>query len=304
MLWVVVEGPLYVGHLPYMLDTSPVWGCLPICLNPYSLVGFPVHLYVLAISACVMGNIPLMLGIWGCSPICWGFGRHQQHWVSICFILYLLVVHYVSHIYHGYDHYSSGYSGVFWAVIYFISDCGSFLMGLLATLGQGEVVLPPPLMLRGSGGVIGLASVPRQQTPSLMPLLVYANYAMGSSQIGFFFRFEPPTILYIICLVSILVSALYFQVPSWMPYSPRGAQPLGFAPLQPFGVYPWQAYVQHGDGDQSMPGLYRVAAPSATLSRGTFLVLSLLFPAIPSIWWGIQPWGLGRESPDPSAFPT
>ena len=65
-------------------------------------------------------------------------------------------------------------------------------------------------------------------------------------------------------LVSILVSAFYFQVPSWMPYSPMGAQPLGFAPLQPFGVYSWQAYVQPGDGHWSMPGMHRVAAPSAT----------------------------------------
>ena len=46
-----------------------------------------------------------------------------------------------------------------------------------------------------------------------------------------------------------------------------GAQPLGFAPLQPFGVYPWQAYVQPGDGHWSTPGMHRVAAPSATLGR-------------------------------------
>ena len=34
------------------------------------------------------------------------------------------------------------------------------LTALPATLGQYEVVLPPPLMPRGSGGVIGLPSVP------------------------------------------------------------------------------------------------------------------------------------------------
>ena len=86
------------------------------------------------------------------------------------------------------------------------------LTGLPATLGQHEVVPPPPLMLRGSGGVIGLASVSQQQPTSLMPLLAYANYAMGSPQVGFFSRVDPPAILYIICLVSILVSAFYFQV--------------------------------------------------------------------------------------------
>ena len=42
----------------------------------------------------------------------------------------------------------------------------SSLMGLPATLGQCEVVLPPLLMPRGSGGVIGLASMPQQQPQS------------------------------------------------------------------------------------------------------------------------------------------
>ena len=43
-----------------------------------------------------------------------------------------------------------------------------------------------------SGGVLGHASVPQQQPPSLMPHQTYANYAMGSPQVGFFFRVEPP----------------------------------------------------------------------------------------------------------------
>ena len=40
-------------------------------------------------------------------------------------------------------------------------------------------------------------SVPQLQTPSSMPPLAYANYAMGSPQVGFFFRVEPP----IICIL-------------------------------------------------------------------------------------------------------
>ena len=83
------------------------------------------------------------------------------------------------------------------------------LIGFTVSLDQHGVVPQPPLMLRGSGGVIGSVSVPQQQTPSLMPI-AYAKYAMGSPQIGFFFRVEPPTILYLICLVSILVSTFYF----------------------------------------------------------------------------------------------
>ena len=130
------------------------------------------------------------------------------------------------------------------------------LMGLPTMLGQHDVVLLPPLTPRCSGGVLGLASVPQQQPPSSMPLQAYANYAMGSPQVGFFFRVEPPTVLYIIFLVSILVSAFYFQVPCWMSYSPLGAQPLGFAPLQPLGVYLWQAYVQPGDGHWPTPSMH------------------------------------------------
>ena len=123
--------------------------------------------------------------------------------------------------------------------------------------------------------------MPQQQPPSSMPFQAYTNYAMGSPQVGFFFRVEPSTVLYIICLVSVLVSAFYFQEPCWMLYSPFGAQLLGFAPLQSLGVYLWQTYVQPGDGHWPTPGMHRVAAPSTTLSRGSLLLLSLLFPSHP-----------------------
>ena len=66
-----------------------------------------------------------------------------------------------------------------------------------------------------------------------------------------------------------------------MPYSPMGAQPLGFGPLQPSGVYLWQAYVQPGDGHPSTTGMHIVAAPSATLGRGSLLLLIQLFPNHP-----------------------
>ena len=57
-------------------------------------------------------------------------------------------------------------------------------------------------------------------------------------------------------------SGVCFQVPCWIPYSPIGAQLLGFAPLQPYGAYPWQAYVQPGDCHWPTPGMHRAAAPS------------------------------------------
>ena len=83
-----------------------------------------------------------------------------------------------------------------------------------------------------------------------------------------------------------------------------GAQPLGFAPLQPLGVYPWQAYVQTGDGHWPTPDMHRVAAPSTTLSRGSLMLLSLLFPSHPIYIVGHEALAIGGESPDPSAFPT
>ena len=78
---------------------------------------------------------------------------------------------------------SSGQSSVF------ISDSGSFpdRISRYAWISV-EWFNHHPLMLRGSGGVLGSVSVPQQQTPYLMPLLPYANYVMGSPQVGFFFQ--------------------------------------------------------------------------------------------------------------------
>ena len=45
------------------------------------------------------------------------------------------------------------------------------LTGFPVSLDQHGVVPPPPLMLRGSGGVLGPVSVPQQQPPSSMPPL-------------------------------------------------------------------------------------------------------------------------------------
>ena len=100
-----------------------------------------------------------------------------------------------------------------------------------------------------------------------MPLQAYANYAMGSPQLGFSFRVECPTILYIICLVSVLVSAFYFQVPFLMPYSPLGST-IGICTIATLWYLLWQSYVQPGDGHWPTPGMHRVTAPSTTLSRG------------------------------------
>ena len=62
------------------------------------------------------------------------------------------------------------------------------MIGLLATLGQHDVVLPPPLTPRCPGGDFCLATVSHQQPISTLPPQAYAKYAMGSPQVGFFFQ--------------------------------------------------------------------------------------------------------------------
>ena len=88
-----------------------------------------------------------------------------------------------------------------------------------------------------------------------------------------------------------------------MPYSPMGAQPTGFAPLQPFTHGRHMCNPSHGHW--SMPGMHRVAAPSGTLSRGEPSATQSAVPQPSHLYMvGIQPWGLSRESPGPSALPT
>ena len=57
-------------------------------------------------------------------------------------------------------------------------------------------VLEVPDFIQHSGVVVGLATVPQQQSPSLMSLQAYPNFAMGPPQVGCSFRVQPPTVLY------------------------------------------------------------------------------------------------------------
>ena len=109
----------------------------------------------------------------------------------------LFVVHYVSHFYYGSDYYYSSYSGIFWPVFSVISDSGSFPDRVSSKLGSAWYGSTTTLDAKRLWGVLGSVSVPQQQPPSSMPPLAYANYAMGSPQVGFFFRVEPS----IICIL-------------------------------------------------------------------------------------------------------
>ena len=250
---------------------SSVW-TPHMCLDAFPCVQHP-HTFICSpcMSVCSRGycmhyggNIPYVGG-WGASAHLSGFwylSVHplDVHYASSCTFL---VVYHVSSLYFlllllttpPVTVVSSGMSSLS------LVTMAPSSVGLPTILGQHGVVLLPPMTPRGSGGVLGHASVLQQQPPSSIPLQACANYAMVSQQVSLFFRVEPSaTVLYIICLVSVLMSAFYFQVPCWMPCPPLGAEPLGFAPLQPLGVYPWQAYVQSGDGHKPTPGMHRVAA--------------------------------------------
>ena len=84
--------PLHAGHLP------PDGGCLPICLTPTHWLDSLCICMFKGISACDMGNTPLMLGVWGHSPYIGGLGASASllsfgvwqyiHWVSV--LLYLV----------------------------------------------------------------------------------------------------------------------------------------------------------------------------------------------------------------------
>ena len=100
-------------------------------------------------------------------------------------------------------------TGLFWTVISGISDSGSFPDRVSSKLGSAWHGSTTTLDAKRLWRCSWLSSVPQQQTPSSVPPLAYANYAMGSPQVGFFFRVESPTILYLIyvwcpfwCLLS------------------------------------------------------------------------------------------------------
>ena len=152
---------------PYMLDTShtywtplPIWRMPPhMSYSPHSLVGFPVYQYV-------WGYLHVT---WGIFPLCWGFGGVAPYvgvWghlhicqalvpgstsigCPLCFSLYL----FCSSLCLSYLPVAMTTTPLVMVVSSGLSCISSVtmapsLMGLPATLGQCEVVLPPALTLR------------------------------------------------------------------------------------------------------------------------------------------------------------
>ena len=209
------------GQSSFCLDSPHVFGCLPVCPTPSHSYMLPcMSVYSRGNCICYRGYSPYVGGS-GASAHLSGFWCLSVHPLDVHYALSctFLVVHYVS--------VSTSTTITTIPPVTVVSSGMSSpplvtmapsSMGLPTMLGQHDVVLQPPLTPRGFGGVFGHASVPQQQPPSSVPLQACANYAMGSPQVGFFFGVEPPTVLYIISLVS----AFYFQVQCWVSYPPLG----------------------------------------------------------------------------------
>ena len=68
----------------FCLDNPHVFGCLPMCPTPPTQLCAPLHVYVLGVIACTMGETSHMLEAEGLKNICQAFGVCQFiHWMSI-----------------------------------------------------------------------------------------------------------------------------------------------------------------------------------------------------------------------------
>ena len=83
-------------------------------------------------------------------------------------------------------------------------------------------------------GVVGLATVPQQQSQSQIPLQAYA---IGPLQVSFCFRVESPSDFCICVDVCYDIYFSTFRCHGGCHIHPVGDQPLRFAVLQAFGAY-------------------------------------------------------------------
>ena len=114
---------------------------------------------------------------------------------------------------------------------------------------------------------------------------------MGPPWVGFFFRVEPPTILYFMFGVCFLLSGAMLDA-----IFTYGGSPIGVCTIAALWSFPCHAYVQHGDGHQSTPGMHRMAAPSTLLS---LMLLNQLFPSHPNYMVGHTALGAWQSHPIP-----
>ena len=139
------------------------------------------------------GHFPSVEGF-GVFPPSGGFGGHQHLRCPYAHSCTFFVVHYVSCFNYGSDYYSSGNGGIFWLVFSVISDSGSFPDRVSSKLGSAwhgsTTTFDAERLWRCSWHSV---SVLQQQPPSSVPPLAYANYDMGSPQVGFFSELSLPS---------------------------------------------------------------------------------------------------------------
>ena len=95
ILWGVVRGSLMcqdTSHTPPLCG-----GASPSVAPPTFSIWLSCALVCFGDICMSCGHFSLLLGIWGCFPISWGFWRHISTMLSICSFLYIFVVHYVSY---------------------------------------------------------------------------------------------------------------------------------------------------------------------------------------------------------------
>ena len=261
-----VHMPLYLWMPPYIcMPPYPLYICMFSLCSPYVIVTWEASVHLICLG--IFWEI-LVFQCWSVHPFAtqfitvMPFASHHcgllLYWTGYLWVsamLHVLVPFFVVFIISQTSNTTamtttppvtvvSSNTSSFLAVV----TMAPFLMGLLATSGQHDLVLPPLLTPRHSWSVVGLATVPQQQPPFQMPLQAYTNYAMGHPQVSFSFRVESPTILYFICVGVCSGVCFLLQLTCWILYSPMGAQLFGFAPFQPFGAYPWEVYMQPRDG--------------------------------------------------------
>ena len=145
-----------------------------------------------------------------------------------------------------------------------------------------------------TGGSVGLATVPQQQPHSQISCQACTNYAIGPPQVGFYFRVEPPTILflYVWCLFWCMLSA--FRCHAGCCFHLWGLNHWGLHHCSPLEL-------THG---RHMCNLVMVIGSHQVCTM--WLLPPLLYggatqiscpPAISTIWWSIQLWGLGSVIP-------
>ena len=188
------------------------------------------------------------------------------------------------------------------------------LMGLPTTLGQHNVVLPPPLTRRCSGGVLGHASVPQQQTSifdassglwQLCHRLSTGRFLCQSwvSHHFVYYIFGALfCILYVWCLFWCLLSA--FRCHAGCHVHLWGLNCWGLFHFNPLEFI----CGRHMCNLVMVIGLHQVCTeclfPPLHWVGWSLMLLHLLFPSHPIYMVGHTALGLGSESPNPSTFPA